>query len=258
MKNSFIPVNTLDKALAFAPSLTQEYRNSQLITSKDGYIDTKDAIQDLQKQGWMINGVCENRNKSNLKVDSHYIKLSHPDFTMKTNKGQTECLSNVYINNSCSGNKPLGFEFGLYRLICSNGAISFQGSEVGKISHDNKGSKQYPVIMSKINELAQSTMNAFNTFKNKELTSKQIHRLADDALNLRFKGKNLNVKQLLATHRPEDEGNSLWTVFNRIQENLTKPNMLIDLNGRLLGGTSSVKQDIKINQDLFQLVEAYA
>jgi hypothetical protein len=258
MKNHFIPVNTFDKALAFAPSLTKEYRDSQLITSKDGYIDTRDVIQDLQKQGWKINGVCENRNKGDRKVDSHYVKLAHPDLTMKNDKGQTECLSNVYVNNSCSGNKPIGIEFGLYRLVCSNGAVSFQGSEIGKISHDNKGTKHYPLVLGKINELAQYTMNAFDSFKNKELTSKQIYSLAADALDLRFKGKNFNVEQLLTVHRPEDEGNSLWTVFNRIQENLTKSNMLVDLNGRLLSGTSSVKQDIKVNQELFQLVEAYA
>jgi hypothetical protein len=258
MKNSFIPVNTLDKALAFAPSLTKEYRDSQLITSKNGYIDTRDVIQDLEKQGWKINGVCEHLNKSSRKVDSHYVKLAHPDLTMKNNKGQTECLSNVYVNNSCSGNKPIGIEFGLYRLVCSNGAISFQGSEIGKISHNDKGTKQFPSIMGQINELAQYTMNAFSAFKNKELTAQQIHRLAADALNLRFEGKRYNVEQLLTVHRPEDKGNSLWAVFNRIQENLTKSNMLVDLNGRLLSGTSSVKQDIKVNQDLFQLVEAYA
>jgi hypothetical protein len=112
--------------------------------------------------------------------------------------------------------------------------------------------------MNKINELAQITMNAFDSLKNKELTSKQIMQFAAEALDLRFKDKNINAEQLLNVHRPEDEGNSLWAVFNRIQENLTKPNMLVDMNGRLIGGTSSVKQDIKVNQDLFQLAEAYA
>ena len=258
MKNSFIPVNNVNKALAFAPSLTAEYRSNQKIKTKEGYIETIDAIHDLEKQGWKLSSVCENRNKKDYKVNSHYVKMYHPDLTMKNNKGQTECLSNLYINNSYSGNKPMELDFGLYRLVCSNGAVSFQGSEVGKISHDNKGVQRYPFIMNKINELAQSTISAFDSFKNKELTSKQIKKFAADALNLRFKGKRMNAEQLLNVHRSEDEGNSLWNVFNRVQENLTKPNMLVNQFGELLGGTSSVKQDIKINQDLFQLVEAYA
>jgi hypothetical protein len=32
---------------------------------------------------------------------------------------------------------------------------------------------------------------------------------------------DVNVDDLLTVNRIEDEGNDLWTVFNRIQENLT-------------------------------------
>jgi hypothetical protein len=259
MKNSFIPVNSIEKALAFAPSLTADYRTNQRIKTKQGYIETIDAVYDLEKnQGWKVESVCENRNRTDHRVNSHYVKMYHPDLTMKNNEGQTECLSNLYLSNSCSGNQPLDIKLGAFRLVCSNGAISFQGNEIGKISHDDKGVQRYPLIMNKINELAQATMNAFDSLKNKELTSKQIMQFAAEALDLRFKDKNINAEQLLNVHRPEDEGNSLWAVFNRIQENLTKPNMLVDMNGRLIGGTSSVKQDIKVNQDLFQLAEAYA
>jgi hypothetical protein len=34
--------------------------------------------------------------------------------------------------------------------------------------------------------------------------------------------------------------------------------MMVDANGRLLTGTTSVKQDIAVNQKLYNLVEAYA
>jgi hypothetical protein len=91
------------------------------------------------------------------------------------------------------------------------------------------------------------------------LTSKQIEKLATDALRLRFnKAQNINSQQLLNVHREEDKGDNLWTVFNRIQENLTKSNMMVDANGKLLTGTTSVKQDIAVNQKLYNLVEAYA
>jgi hypothetical protein len=43
MKNSFIPVNNnIDKMLAFAPSLNQSYRQSQLIKSVPNWDETKD------------------------------------------------------------------------------------------------------------------------------------------------------------------------------------------------------------------------
>jgi hypothetical protein len=34
--------------------------------------------------------------------------------------------------------------------------------------------------------------------------------------------------------------------------------MIVDVNGKLLTGTTSVKQDIDVNQKLYNLVEAYA
>ena len=101
MKNSYIPVNnSIDKALAFAPTLSESYRKTnQRITTKPKYIETINVVNDLMKQGWLIDGVCENRNKSSFKIDSHYIKMSHPDLQMKTISGKTECISVIDISS---------------------------------------------------------------------------------------------------------------------------------------------------------------
>ena len=64
--------------------------------------------------------------------------------------------------------------------------------------------------------------------------------------------------QLDKTHRVEDEGNQLWNIYNRVQENLTKPGMLIDTSGNLINGIVSVKEDMDVNKQLFSLVHAYA
>ena len=81
MKNSYIPVNnSIDKAIAFAPTLSESYRKTnQRISTKPKYIETVDTVESLMKQGWILDGVCENRNKSSFKIDSHYVKMSHPD-----------------------------------------------------------------------------------------------------------------------------------------------------------------------------------
>jgi hypothetical protein len=260
MKNSFIPVNNnIDKMLAFAPSLSQSYRKSQRIPTVSNYIETADMVRDLQKEGWNIGGVCENRNKKTKQISNNYVKLYHPDLTMKNNKGQTECLSNVYLTNSTDGKSALQVDYGLYRLVCSNGMITGVKEDVGSIPHTEKGISKYPTIINNISEIAKQALASFDSFKNKTLTSKQIQKLAADALKVRFgKIQNINSEQLLNIHREEDKGDDLWTVFNRIQENLTKSNMIVDSNGKLLTGITSVKQDIDVNQKLYSLVEAYA
>ena len=261
MKNSYIPVNnSIDKALAFAPTLSESYRKTnQRISTKPKYIETVDTVENLMKQGWMLDGVCENRNKSSFKIDSHYVKMSHPDLTMKTNKGGTEGIANLYIGNSCNGTKAMNIDFGMYRQVCSNGLVRFDGEQIGSIPHSEKGQKKFPIIMSKINEYAADAMEEFAQFKAKELTTSQIQKLTRDALKLRFVGRSdINPAQLNKSHRVEDEGNQLWNIYNRVQENLTKPGMLVDAQGNLINGIVSVKEDMDVNKQLFSLVHAYA
>ena len=75
MKNSFIPVNNnIDKTIAFAPSLDQKFIKSNDIKQTPIYIPTIGVIENLQNQGWKINGVCEQRSK-NRKISNHYVKL---------------------------------------------------------------------------------------------------------------------------------------------------------------------------------------
>ena len=52
------------------------------------------------------------------------------------------------------------------------------------------------------------------------------------------------VEDLIRVSRLEDEGNNLWAVYNRIQENLTYDVRNPDM-------------DIKLNQQLFALAESY-
>jgi putative ABC transport system permease protein len=58
--------------------------------------------------------------------------------------------------------------------------------------------------------------------------------------------------------RSEDEGNGLWKVYNRIQENLIKPNMLTSRKGKRIDGVHSFKQQTKINNALFSAVHSFA
>ena len=81
-----------------------------------------------------------------------------------------------------------------------------------------------------------------------------MSQLALEAAELRFGDEiEFDINQLLKTNRKEDEGDSLWSVYNRIQENLTQSNLLIDRDGNLISGVNNVEDDVKINQQLFEL-----
>ena len=79
--------------------------------------------------------------------------------------------------------------------------------------------------------------------------------LATQAAEIRFgKGHRVDVSQLLNVVREEDKGDDVWTVFNRIQENLTQPHRITDVFGNNIGGVTDVAEDTRINKELFELV----
>ena len=260
MKNlNFIPLNNdVNKLVAFTPSLDGRWRKNQRIESKPFYTETLDVVKMLQKEGWRVDGSYENRNKASRKIGKHCVRLSHPDLGMKI-QGKNEGFANMYLTNSCNGSSPLNMDFGMYRQVCSNGLVVKDIYADSKIKHTEKDYNRLPQIIAGLESKIQPMFRKFEYLKNVTLTDKQMRDLAREASLIRFEQDHkINTDQLLSVRRVEDEGNNLWAVYNRIQENLTQPNMLIDEKGNLISGISNPLVDISINQGLYDLVEAYA
>lgn len=258
MKNSFIPVNNdFNKAMAFAPSLTQEFRDKNMIKQKPHYIETVNVIEGLQDQGWEIHSVCEQRG-SNRKVSNHFVKLKHPDFTL-SNKNSKEGIANILLSNSCNGNSPLDLFLGVYRLVCSNGLVQKTPYFEHSLKHNKSNIERVPQILAGVNDATQRVLHGFEKLKHKELSLDEMMKLANQASKLRFQSNEIDIAQLLNVNRSADKGNDLWSVYNRIQENLTRRNLLVDKQGRLLPGIEhDVRTDTRVNQELFRLVENFA
>jgi hypothetical protein len=150
-------------------------------------------------------------------------------------------------------------DLGVYRQVCSNGLWVMDTAWENNISHTKRSFDNLPnIIHSTINNISEF-MEKLNQMANVDLNNDEMNDLAERAARLRF-GDDVEryiVNQLLNVRRKEDADNDLYTVYNRVQEGLTKNNMLIDLRGKPLSGVSNIKDDIAINQQLFQLVEEY-
>ena len=78
-------------------------------------------------------------------------------------------------------------------------------------------------------------LNKFEQLKHTDLSLTDMRKLANEAASLRYNNlEDINIDDLLSINRIEDEGNDLWTVFNRIQENLT-------------ADVSNLNEDIRLN-----------
>jgi hypothetical protein len=189
MKYKFIPVNNdLNKAKAFANTLDPNYiQKTQRIKQTEFYIPTIDVVQKLQNEGWMINGVDEQRNKKSRKIINNYVQMTHPDFAVKNSKGKDEAYSSITLTNSCSGDQPLQMSLGAYRMVCANGAISFrEDAESEKIKHTEINYRDLDRFIQSMNGKAQDVIAQLNTWKQKDMTFEQMRKLAYNAARLRF------------------------------------------------------------------------
>ena len=248
MRNKFIPVdNDLNKAIAFANTLdNNNIRNVQRIKQKEFYIPTLDVVTKLQDEGWRLSGVAEQRGK-NRKISSNYVQLQHPDFAVQNNKGKDEAYTSITISNSCNGAQPLQMSLGMFRQVCSNGMVTFdQHAESQNIKHIEVNARDLDRFITTMNSKANTLLTEVNEMKHKGLSIEDMRKLAREAARLRYNNLDeINIDDLFAVNRVEDESNDLWTVFNRIQENLT-----YDI--------SNMKEDIRLNQQLFALAETFA
>ena len=253
---NLIPLNNdINKLSAFIPSLDKDCRASQRINSKATMVESIDAVREFQRQGWNIAGAYEQRNKQNRKVGSHFIRMEHPDFKVTNSKGETDAVATMNIFNSTTGEKPMELDLGAYRQVCSNGAIAHTSYSSAKIPHTEKGQYSLQEILCDLGIRTQGVMEEFNKLKERDLSPQEAMNLATQAAEIRFgKGHRVDVSQLLNVVRDEDKGDDVWTVFNRIQENLTQPHRITDVFGNMMSGVTDVAEDTRINKELFELV----
>lgn len=248
MKYKFIPVdNDINKAIAFANSLdVNNIRNVQKIKTKEFYIPTLDVITKLQHEGWQLKGVDEQRGK-NRKISSNYVQMQHPDFSVKNSKGKDEAYTSITISNSCNGAKPLQMSLGMFRQVCTNGLVRFdQHAESENIKHIEVNYMNLDRFITSVTNKTGKLLTEVNEMKHKGLSIEDMRKLATEAARLRYNDlEDINIDDLLTVNRVEDESNDLWTVFNRIQENLTHD-------------VSNMNEDIRLNKQLFSLVNQYA
>lgn len=253
---NLIPLNNdINKLSAFIPSLDKDWRASQRINSKSTMVESLDAVRELQRQGWNIAGAYEQRNKQNRKVGSHFIRMEHPDFKVTNSKGKTDAVATMNIFNSTTGAKPMELDLGAYRQVCSNGMIAHTSYSNAKVPHTEKGQYSLQEILCDLGIRTQGVMEEFNKLKERDLSPQEAMHLATQAAEIRFgKGHRIDVSQLLNVVREEDKGEDVWTVFNRIQENLTQPHRITDHLGNIMNGITNVEEDTRINKELFELV----
>ncbi len=209
---------TLDQIKAIAPSVFTTDKAPHLT---DKYIQTPTSrvVEDLMNLGWQVTKAQEVKSRKYKGFQKHIVVFRNPNITIKGKDGD-DAFPQILLTNSHDGKAAFNFRVGIFRLVCSNGlVISDADFSNVSIRHTNY---TFESLQTKIGEMIAKLPNLvqkINLFKTTELTEDQMKDFATKAMQLRTK-QRVNIMDVLNADRPQDQGNDLWVVFNRVQEKL--------------------------------------
>ena len=215
------PLNE-DQMRAAAPSIFAEGKHASR-SERYTYIPTIDVLRGLRKEGFEPFMVAQGASRVEGKAEftKHMIRMRH------AGQVQTRPEANeIILINSHDGASSYQMLAGMFRFVCCNGLVVGEVVEDIRIPH--KGDIQNDVIEGEFRVLDDFEAVDASTEGMKALTL-DVHEeraFATAALALRYGERAegqppapITVEQLVEARRPEDLGRSLWTSFQRVQEN---------------------------------------
>jgi hypothetical protein len=249
-----------EKLSEIAPSIFT-INPANTVSDKYTHIPTERVIDDMELMGWKPVDAKEvkARTEDTRGVQKHLVVFRNNDVVINGEDGDT-VFPQILITNSHDGKNAFQFTAGLFRMICENGlVISTEEFEDLKMRHMGYTFEDLQVLIRGMVEKLPLTVEAMNKMKEVELEEEQMFNLAKSFLDIRVEGtKNTYdsqaISDVLESQRKKDEGNMLWEVFNRVQENIIEGNFEYKTpSGKLRQARiiKNFKQDQDVNKKMF-------
>ncbi|HBD7023421.1 TPA: DUF945 domain-containing protein [Citrobacter koseri] len=246
---------THDELMQHTPSVFGEEKHSSR-SERYAYIPTITLLESLQREGFQPFFACQTRvrDQSRREHTKHMLRLR------RAGQITGQQVPEIILLNSHDGSSSYQMLPGLFRAVCCNGLVC--GTSFGEVRVPHKGD-----VVEKVIEGAYEVLGVFDRVEEKRDAMQSLilpppaqQALAKAALMYRFGEEHqpITESQVLSARRWQDEKNDLWSVFNRLQENLSKGG----LSGRSAQGKRSrtravngIDSDIKLNRALWVMAE---
>jgi len=259
-------VLSLSAVLSAFPSLSADHPHSR-VSSKYTFVPTSSVLNALIVEGWQPRMVAEARVRDETRegFQRHMMRFSRPNGGTIGKLGDS--YPEIVVVNSHDRSSGYQLYAGIFRMVCSNGMI-VQDMDMGSMSVRHVGLSTDKIIEASyevIKEFPQieSRITAMQSVK---LLPNQRVEFATKALALRFPdGAPFKPDKLLSSWRSEDQGSSLWSTLNVVQENLMRGGQrTLTMNqetNRFRRGTvravKSIATDLKLNRGVWALADQY-
>ena len=238
------------------------------LSSRYTFLPTSRIIADMDRLGWKVGqafGSNRSRSAINREFGNHVIKFFHPDIFLRDQNSQVESYIHIVMMNNHNGLGRYKFDIGIYRLVCSNGLV-IKDKDFGSfdIRHSGYSFEQLQETLNTVVERLPDMVGRINQYNSISLTPVQQYDFAKKAIALRSTSDRVptqeELQDFLTPRRPEDEGDSLWVLLNRVQESIMKGGYyLANSKGKLRKAKSirNLKKDLELNQQVWELAMQY-
>ena len=246
---------TREELMHYVPSVFSENKHESR-SDRYTWIPTITILENLQREGFEPFFACQTRvrDQSRREHTKHMLRLR------RAGQLTGQQVPEIILLNSHDGSSSYQMLPGLFRGVCTNGLVC--GQSFGEVRVPHKGN-----VVEKVIEGAYEVLGIFDRVEEKRdamqsalLPPPAQQAMARAALHYRFGDDHqpVTTAQILTPRRYEDRSDDLWTVYQRVQENLMKGG----LAGRTAQGRSSrtravggVDGDVKLNRALWVMAE---
>jgi hypothetical protein len=234
------------------PVLTRT-RPAHNVSDKYATLPTIDVLERASQHGLVPVRIDMPRVRHGVQgYEPHMVALQHPDY-------RGDYVPELLLYNSMDGKRAWRLYSGLFRFVCTNGLVIGSSVQQYRVIHAGDLTDVRALVDK---YLAASLANISDTLQIAErMRARQLTRadqvsFAREAISARWPdrdGRPIRPDLVLESRREEDTGSDVWTVFNRIQENIVRPRPSSGMGVRL----TNISRSLDINQTLWDTALRY-
>ena len=240
-----------------------------------GMMSTYEAMSIILDNGWVpvTAAQVKPRKADNLAYGKHLIAFTNADF-----EGTEEGKPTLLLYNSHDGTSSFKIMTGFYRFVCSNGIVCGTGFS-HNLRHSKANASSFQAMLDDVMPKFPAMLQRIQQMQEVYVDSYQTSYFAEMALDTRWESYYNACKRdekpkgsfwtyqiandALRAKRIEDQANTAWNIFNRVQEVVLKGRTnILSYSQRHPEGAfrkaravTSVKATVDINQKLWDLAD---
>ena len=233
---------------------------SYKVSKKYTFLPTTRVINDLNQLGWEPYEASQ--RKSRTTKDSMFTK--HLVRFRNRSVGQLgDSIPEVVLTNSHDGRNSFNLHAGLFRLVCMNGLIIADKTfDHVKIKHQWYNLDELTKVTNSMMDKIPTIVTSINDMDSRTLSEKEKRSFAKKAMLTRWpKGNDmLDIDDMLQSIREGDKGDSVWKVYNVVQEKLIKGGLVFNNHRekiQKLRPIINIDRKVDVNKRLWELAETY-